>query len=105
MSNPDHLEGAKTSKDSKKESKPALNFLLLSAGSMFTSMIVAGFIVGYVIDTLLDTTPIFLLGCGVMGFIGGIMKVHKLLGKMDLLETPRDNSETPSATKDDNANR
>lgn len=74
--------------------KPALNFLLLSAGSVFTSMIVAGFIVGYVFDQLFDTTPIFLLSCGVLGFVGGIMKVHKLLGKMDLLELPKAESST-----------
>lgn len=54
---------------------------------MFTSMIVAGFLVGYVFDQLLDTTPLFLLSCGVLGFIGGILKVHKLLGKMDLMDT------------------
>jgi len=70
----------------KKNQKPALNFLLMGAGSMFTSMVVAGFIVGYVFDTLFDTLPIFLLLCGFLGFIGGIMKVHKLLGKMDLYD-------------------
>lgn len=74
---------------SKKTQKPALNFLLLSAGSVFTSMIIAGFLVGYVFDYLLDTTPLFLLSCGVLGFVGGMMKVHKLLEKMDLLETPK----------------
>lgn len=76
--------------------KPALNFLLLSAGSMFTSMIVAGFLVGYVFDQLLDTTPLFLLGCGVLGFIGGILKVHKLLGKMDLIDLPTKEQESTS---------
>lgn len=69
--------------------KPALNFLLLSAGSVFTSMIVAGFLVGYFFDQWLGTTPIFLLSCGVLGFIGGILKIHKLLSKMDLLELPK----------------
>lgn len=63
--------------------KPALNFLLLSAGSIFTSMIVAGFLVGYAMDVLFETTPFFLLMCGVLGFIGGIQKVHKLSSKLD----------------------
>lgn len=63
--------------------KPALNFLLMGAGSMFTSMIVAGFLVGYVLDEVFDTKPIFLLSCGVLGFIGGMQKVSKLLSKMD----------------------
>lgn len=82
-----------------KKQKPALNFLLLSAGSMFTSMIIAGFLVGYVIDLLLGTMPIFLLTCGVLGFIGGMIKVHKLLGKMSLLDTGKtkaSESESPS---------
>ena len=63
--------------------KPALNFLLMGAGSMFTATIVAGFLVGYVIDLLLETTPIFMMVCGVMGFIGGIQKVMKLSSKLD----------------------
>lgn len=70
----------------KNKPKPALNFLLIGAGSIFTSMIVAGFLVGYVFDELFDTKPIFLLVCGLMGFIGGILKIQKLLGKMDLLD-------------------
>jgi len=62
---------------------PALNYLMLSAGSIFTSMLIAGFLVGYALDQLFDTTPIFLLGCAVLGFIGGIQKVHKLSSRLD----------------------
>ncbi len=76
----------KVIESSEKKVKPALNFLLLSAGSVFTSMIVAGFLVGYGFDVLLDTTPLFMLGCGVLGFIGGMLKIHKLLEKMDLMD-------------------
>lgn len=65
------------------EKKPQLqNLLLISAGSMFTSMVVAGFLVGYWLDTLFDTQPIGLMACGVLGFIGGGQKVYKLLMKM-----------------------
>lgn len=94
------------SDEAAKKSKPALNFLLIGAGSMFTSMIVAGFLVGYAFDQLFDTTPIFLLCCGVMGFIGGIMKVHKLLEKMDLMHQPEQQEETGAKqhTKDPHAN-
>ncbi len=46
---------------------------------MLTSMIAAGFILGYVVDWWLGTLPWFLLGFGALGFIGGILKVHKLL--------------------------
>lgn len=78
--------------------KPALNFLLIGAGSMFTSMVIAGFLVGYFFDELFDTKPLFLLGCGVLGFVGGILKVHKLLSKMDLMY------QKPDALKDNPKN-
>lgn len=58
------------------------NLLLISAGSMFTSMVVAGFLVGYWLDSLFDTQPFGLLVCGVMGFIGGGRKVYDILMKM-----------------------
>ncbi len=76
----------KVLESSKRKKKPALNFLLLGAGSMFTSMIIAGFIVGFAIDWWFETTPLFMLGCGMLGFVGGIMKVNKLLEKMDLMD-------------------
>lgn len=88
---------------SSRQQKPALNFLLLSAGSMFTSMIVAGFLVGYVFDLLFGTMPLFLLSFGVLGFIGGMMKVHKLLGKMDLLEKPSKVEDTQEKSSEKNA--
>jgi ATP synthase protein I len=65
----------------KHDTKP-LNLLLIGAGSMFTSMVVAGFLVGYWIDTWFDTQPIGLMVCGVMGFIGGGRKVYDVLMKM-----------------------
>ncbi len=65
----------------KPEPKP-LNLLLIGAGSMFTSMVVAGFLVGYWIDTWFDTQPIGLMVCGVMGFVGGGRKVYDMLMKM-----------------------
>lgn len=58
------------------------NLLLISAGSMFTSMVVAGFLVGYWLDSLFDSQPFGLLICGVMGFIGGARKVYDILMKM-----------------------
>jgi ATP synthase protein I len=67
---------------SNKPEPKQINLLLISAGSMFTSMVVAGFLVGYWIDTWFDTQPIGLMVCGVMGFIGGGRKVYDLLMKM-----------------------
>jgi len=53
--------------------------LLIGVGTILTSMVLAGFLLGYVLDVWLDTKPVFMvLLCG-LGFIGGILKVYKLL--------------------------
>ncbi|GKT11509.1 MAG: ATP synthase protein I [Thiomicrorhabdus sp.] len=67
---------------------PAANFLLISAGSIFTSTVIAGFLVGYFIDYLLGTMPIFFLACGVLGFVGGMQKVVHLTKRLDNTGTP-----------------
>ena len=67
---------------SKQRKGPGL--LLISVGTMLTSMVVAGFLLGYGLDVWLDTKPIFMLVLGVMGFIGGILKVYKLLNDPNL---------------------
>lgn len=66
----------------KKAKGPGL--LLISVGSLLTSMVVAGFLLGYGVDVLLDTRPIFLLSFGLLGFIGGILKVYKILSDPEL---------------------
>lgn len=53
--------------------------LLISVGTMLTSMVVSGFLLGYGLDVWLDTRPIFMLILGALGFIGGILKVYRLL--------------------------
>lgn len=72
---------------------PAANYLLISAGSIFTSMLLAGFIVGYMLDHIFDTTPIFFLSCAVLGFVGGVQKVHSLTKRLDQVK--------PNESKDD----
>ena len=69
----------------KKAAPPSLaaNYLLMGAGSMFTAMLISGFLVGYGLDQIFDTTPIFMLLCGLLGFVGGIQKVHKLSSRLD----------------------
>ncbi len=53
--------------------------LLIGVGTILTSMVLAGFLLGYVLDIWLDTKLVFMvLLCG-LGFIGGILKVYKLL--------------------------
>lgn len=63
--------------------KVGMNFLLIGSGQMFTSMVIAGFIVGYAFDYFLETTPIFMMLCGLLGIIGGSQKVHRVLMRMD----------------------
>ncbi len=61
---------------------PAL--LLIGAGSMMTSMIAAGFILGYFTDGWLNTRPIFLIVFGALGFIGAFLKAYRLLSDSEL---------------------
>lgn len=68
---------------------PAANYLLLSAGSIFTSMLIAGFLVGYVLDEIFDTRPILMLSCALLGFIGGIQKVIHLTKRLDNVQTEK----------------
>lgn len=70
----------------KNKPKVGMSFLHIGAGQMFGSMIIAGFILGYGIDYLLETTPIFMILCGLLGFIGGSHKVHRLLKHVEKTE-------------------
>ena len=62
---------------------PGTNFLLVGTGTLFTAMVISGFLVGYVFDELLDTRPFAMLICGVLGMIGGMMKVHEAVSQQD----------------------
>ncbi|MEK6749531.1 MAG: AtpZ/AtpI family protein [Pseudomonadota bacterium] len=53
--------------------------LLISAGSLLTSMIISGFLLGYLLDRWLNTLPVFMLLMGLLGIVGGAMKVLRLL--------------------------
>ncbi len=53
--------------------------ILISVGTMLSSIVVAGFLLGYWLDAWLGTTPVFMLLFGVLGFVGGFLKVFKLL--------------------------
>lgn len=55
------------------------NLLLIGVGTHMTSMIIAGFLLGYLVDYWLDTQPIFLLILGLMGLVGGILKAYRLM--------------------------
>jgi len=60
------------------------SLLLVGVGSMLTSIVVTGFLLGYAVDTWLDTKPIFMLLLGLLGLVGGFIKVYKLLINPDL---------------------
>ena len=61
------------------EGKKAPGLLLVSVGTMLSSTVVAGFLLGYWMDGWLETSPIFMILFGGMGLIGGFLKVFKLL--------------------------
>lgn len=63
-------------------SKPNVSGLaLIGVGTMLTSMMVAGFLLGYGVDKWLDSRPVFMLLFGALGAVGGFLKVCKLLSK------------------------
>lgn len=53
--------------------------LLIGVGTYLTASIAAGFILGYGLDWLIDTKPLFMMIFGILGFIGGILKAYKML--------------------------
>ena len=60
------------------------SLLLVGVGSMLTSIVVSGFLLGYAVDVWIDTQPIFMLLFGGLGFVGCFLKVYKLLIHPDL---------------------
>lgn len=53
--------------------------LLISVGTMLSSTVIAGFLLGYWVDGWLKTSPIFMVVFGGVGLVGGFLKVLKLL--------------------------
>lgn len=53
--------------------------LLIGVGTHLAAMTITGFLLGFATDAWLETTPIFMLVLGGLGFVGGIIKAHKLL--------------------------
>lgn len=66
------------------QKKGKVNTLLIGVGTMLTSMIASGFLLGYGLDWWLGTQPIFMLVLGGLGFIGGLLKVYKIMTHPDL---------------------
>lgn len=55
--------------------------LLIGAGTMLTSMVAAGFLLGYAVDAWLDIRPVFMMLFGGLGLVGGFMKAYQLLSR------------------------
>lgn len=80
-------EGGKGEKDEARRkaptpaapAKPARGLSLIGVGTILASMVLSGFILGYWADVWLDTKPLFMLLFASLGFVGGILKIHKLL--------------------------
>ena len=53
--------------------------LLIGVGTHLTSMIAAGFLLGFGFDYLLETTPIFMMLLGMLGFVGGLVRAYEML--------------------------
>lgn len=55
------------------------SWVLVGVGTHLAAMVVTGFILGYGVDTWLNTRPVFMMIFGGLGFVGGIIKAYKLL--------------------------
>lgn len=53
--------------------------ILIGVGTHLAAMVITGFALGYGVDVWLNTSPIFMMLLGGLGFVGGILKAHKLL--------------------------
>ncbi|MCF6217560.1 MAG: AtpZ/AtpI family protein [Gammaproteobacteria bacterium] len=62
-----------------KEKEKKINLLMLGVGTILTSMVVSGLILGFIVDWWLETTPIFMMLFLLLGFVGGMLKVYKML--------------------------
>jgi len=66
----------------KKQAEKGSALLLVGVGTMLTSMVVSGFLLGYLVDSWLDSRPVFMLVFALLGFVGGILKVHKIMSRL-----------------------
>lgn len=62
--------------------KMGAGWVLIGVGTHLSAMVITGFALGYGLDVWLATKPIFMLLLGGLGFVGGILKAHKLLSKL-----------------------
>ncbi len=63
----------------KKADPRGRGWVLIGTGTLLASMVISGFFLGYWVDVWLDKNPIFMLLFGILGLVGGMLKVYKLL--------------------------
>jgi len=61
------------------ENNKGAGMLLIGVGTHLAASVIAGFALGFGLDYLLDATPVFMMLFGILGFVAGILKAHKLL--------------------------
>lgn len=54
---------------------------LIGVGTLLTSSVLVGLLLGYGLDVWLGTLPLFMFILGCLGFVGGILKVYRQLTK------------------------
>lgn len=69
--------------------------LQVGAGNMFASSIIAGLFLGFVLDSWLETAPIFMLILGALGLIAGMRNAKKTLLATGRDEADKKDSERP----------
>lgn len=69
--------------------------LQVGAGNMFASSIIAGFFLGFLLDSWLETAPIFMLILGALGFVAGMRNAKKTLLATGRDESDKKDSERP----------
>ncbi len=69
--------------------------LQVGAGNMFASSVIAGLFLGFMLDSWLDTAPIFMLILGALGFIAGMRNAKKTLLATGRNESDEKDSERP----------
>lgn len=73
------LKTPKNTLAKQKPSPPKTSLLAIGAGNMLAAMTISGFIIGYFVDYLVGTIPLFLLSFGLLGTIGGMLKVKDIM--------------------------
>lgn len=55
--------------------------LLAGMGTHLAAMVIVGFALGFGLDYLIDTAPVFMMIFGILGFVGGILRAIEMLSR------------------------